>query len=391
MTALHPLLLWLLPVALALPVLAHLWLRLRRRPLVLPSVMFFLKIDPAMQARRRLREYLLLLLRVLFLVLALLALSRPISEGWGAQTRRSAVVVVDTSASMARPADQGGGTALARAVLCAHAIVDGLGEGDAAAVLTTTPDPELAGRLGTLAEPAVLHQLLDELTTTDAAGQLAPALQRAASLLRGAGTPERELHLVTDLQANEWAAEPGDAIELDGVRVVVHRIDTAPADGIATTVAAPEAAPGRILAGRPHPFSVAISGDPGASVELALRSSDGGDDLHRVVLDELGAGSLPLDAVPPDPGLHWLSVALTDATGSGAATAAYSALPRQWVELRTDAPLLELALAPAGDGRLSGLVPRREDPTAAVAGEPTRPAPQPRVLQPDAATGAPRR
>ena len=96
---LHPWIMALAPLA-ALPVLVHLFLRLRRTSLPFSSLMFFLKVDPHAQARRRLREILLLLLRMLILLLAVLALSRPQLSTVGGGGAAAVVLLIDTSASM---------------------------------------------------------------------------------------------------------------------------------------------------------------------------------------------------------------------------------------------------------------------------------------------------
>ena len=54
LTALNPFFLSLLPLA-ALPVLFHLFFRLKKTPRAFPTLMFFNRIDPKLNARRRLR------------------------------------------------------------------------------------------------------------------------------------------------------------------------------------------------------------------------------------------------------------------------------------------------------------------------------------------------
>ena len=74
LSALNPLFLSLLPLA-ALPVLFHLFFRLKRRPRAFSTLMFFHRLDPRLNARRRLREWLILLLRTLLILFLLLALA----------------------------------------------------------------------------------------------------------------------------------------------------------------------------------------------------------------------------------------------------------------------------------------------------------------------------
>ena len=98
MTALAPLFLRFLPLA-ALPLLFHLFFRVRRRRRTFPSLLFFLAADPRVHYRRKVREWLLLLLRTLALLLLILGLARPVFRGSGGVPRKLAAVV-DNSASM---------------------------------------------------------------------------------------------------------------------------------------------------------------------------------------------------------------------------------------------------------------------------------------------------
>ena len=66
----YPAAAWLLP-AIALPVIFHLFFRLRRQVRDFPALLFFQRIDPRLSAKRKLHEWLILLLRCLFIALLL--------------------------------------------------------------------------------------------------------------------------------------------------------------------------------------------------------------------------------------------------------------------------------------------------------------------------------
>jgi hypothetical protein len=69
--------LYLLPLA-GLPILFHLILKQKKRTIVFSTLMFFHRVDPKLNTRRQIREWLLLAMRVLMIALILLALSRPV-------------------------------------------------------------------------------------------------------------------------------------------------------------------------------------------------------------------------------------------------------------------------------------------------------------------------
>src|SRR5258708_15825344 len=91
--------------ALAIPVLIHLIQRERKRVVEFPSLMFLRRIPYQSVRRRRIRDWLLLAMRLAALALVVLAFARPFfrrSELAAATQNRAreAVILVDTSYSM---------------------------------------------------------------------------------------------------------------------------------------------------------------------------------------------------------------------------------------------------------------------------------------------------
>jgi hypothetical protein len=91
--------------ALAIPVLIHLIQRERKRVVEFPSLMFLRKIPYQSVRRRRIRDWLLLAMRLAALALIVLAFARPFfkrSELAAASQNgaREAIILVDTSYSM---------------------------------------------------------------------------------------------------------------------------------------------------------------------------------------------------------------------------------------------------------------------------------------------------
>src|SRR5258708_23064310 len=91
--------------ALAVPVLIHLIQRERKRVVEFPSLMFLRRIPYQSVRRRRIRDWLLLAMRLAALALVVLALARPFfrRSALAAATQngaREAVILVDTSYSM---------------------------------------------------------------------------------------------------------------------------------------------------------------------------------------------------------------------------------------------------------------------------------------------------
>nr|MBA3709383.1 BatA domain-containing protein [Planctomycetota bacterium] len=128
---------WLLPAA-ALPIVFHFAYRQRRKQLRMPSLLFFQRLEPRLQARKRLRDLLVLLLRALALLVVVLALARPLWQGIGGGGPAAIILVVDNSASMGAPTSVAdGSTRLAAALEAAAAVVANLGARDRAGVVLT--------------------------------------------------------------------------------------------------------------------------------------------------------------------------------------------------------------------------------------------------------------
>ena len=103
MTFLQPFILWGLPLLL-LPILIHLFNRLRHRPMPWAAMMFLRSATRKSTRYARLRQFLVLLFRVLAVLVLILALSRPLSGGWLGWMMATApdviLLVQDRSASM---------------------------------------------------------------------------------------------------------------------------------------------------------------------------------------------------------------------------------------------------------------------------------------------------
>ena len=111
MTFLTPLFLIAL-AGLAVPVLLHLIQRERKQVVQFPSLMFLRRIPYQSVRRRRIRHWLLLMMRLAALALIVLAFGRPFFRGADPSVNaqggaREVVILVDRSYSMGPPALRG--------------------------------------------------------------------------------------------------------------------------------------------------------------------------------------------------------------------------------------------------------------------------------------------
>ncbi len=191
--------------AVALPILIHLVHRRRAKEVPFSSLRYLLHIDERVARRHRLQELAILAMRCGVLALVAMALAKPLfrPEGTpiGGRGATTAVFVIDDSYSMGLA--EGGVTLFEQARSSAMAIAKALRPGDAALLLAPhrmPPAEEIrpSNDLGAVAKQIASMRLSHEPTL------LASALAAAYDVLAKAETPNRELYVLSDLQANGW-------------------------------------------------------------------------------------------------------------------------------------------------------------------------------------------
>lgn len=191
--------------AVALPILIHLVHRRRAREVPFSSLRHLLHIDERVARRHRLQELAILAMRCGVLAFVAMALARPLFRPEGApiggRGATTAVFVIDDSYSMGLA--EGGVSLFEQARSSALAIAKALRPGDAALVLAPHRMPakdELcpSSDLGGVAKKIASLRLSYEPTI------LAPSIATAYEVLATAKTPNRELYVFSDLQANGW-------------------------------------------------------------------------------------------------------------------------------------------------------------------------------------------
>ena len=192
--------------ALAIPVLIHLIQRERKRVVEFPSLMFLRKIPYQSVRRRRIRDWLLLAMRLAALALIVLAFARPFfrrSELAAAAQNgaREAIILVDTSYSMEY------GDRWQKAKAAATDAIRGLGPGDRASLVLFSSAAEVAVR--SAADRGRLESGVAAAATGPGATRYAPALKLAGSLLGESALPRREIILISDFQRRGWEQTPG--------------------------------------------------------------------------------------------------------------------------------------------------------------------------------------
>lgn len=359
-----PVFLWGLPLS-GLPVVFHLLMKRRRKRVRFSSLLFLLEADPRLHSRRRLREILLLIARVLIILLLVLALSKPslnVIPGLGQNVE--IIIAVDNSGSMDAPA-RGKGRKLEVAKAGAGRLIDGMGENTRAAVLPLVREPgaevpELVG------EPDVLKDRVETVRRTEATVRMGEFVDRVRRVTRGMeGSAGKAVHVFTDLHETTWADEDGGLGRLpDDVDVVFHRIPSQPRPEPNVALRSLLLPDRTLLPG--HTFRVGAVvenlGTTGVDVRVNYADSVGGDDGRMVSVSGEESQIVRFPFKPDEPGDHWATIAVEGdsfrADNRGAA--ALVCRPEGRVVLAGEREvygIIPRAISPTGTGQYTSLVP----------------------------------
>jgi hypothetical protein len=196
--------------ALAVPVLIHLTQKERKSVVEFPSLMFLRKIPYESVQKRRIRDWLLLMLRVAALAMIVAAFARPFLRGSELAAApggaRDIVVVLDRSYSM------GYGDTWQRAQQAAVGAVSNTTPADRISVVLFADGAEVALRSTPDASRAAAA--INAASPGPGSTKYGPALKLAGSLLAESLLPRREVILVSDFQRGGW--QPDDTLRLPG-------------------------------------------------------------------------------------------------------------------------------------------------------------------------------
>jgi len=195
---------WLLaflPLA-ALPILLHLITLYRLRTVELSTFRFLM--DSYVQQRRRVKllEYLLMILRTLFVILVIAAISRPVvdhlpflSQSGGGEV----VIILDRGPAMELRSD--GSSSMERARAAAGTLIERLSPNDRVTVLAAGAEPEVkVNRFATQRD--LILASLDDIEPAAALGDLPAALRETLNLK---GDVAKTIYLISDGHRATWS------------------------------------------------------------------------------------------------------------------------------------------------------------------------------------------
>ncbi len=274
MTFLHPLLAGVGLACVAIPILIHLFMRRRRRPVMWGAMRFLLEAYKRQRRRLMLEQIVLLLVRCAIVALIAVALGRLVAGDAGTRSgARTLVIMIDDSIA-AQALDAQGRSALDRHKDKARALLDGLDPlaGDRAGLIRLSAPAE-AGVLPPTVDIGRVRRAVDGITAADSGADIAGAV----ALLRTVAGEEEdepvEVVLLSDWLEGTLAGAAGGSAPLDArfqVRVSAPRESDFPNTSVL------EVRPRRSMLIAGSAGSAGLSGS--GQVAVRLRRS-GGDTL----------------------------------------------------------------------------------------------------------------
>ena len=316
MTLLAP---WILAglAAAGLPILIHLLHRGPARPMPWAAMRFLVESVKKNRRRLRLRDFILLLLRVLVIALVVLLFARPAwltaDAGGGLRLPMTAMFVLDVSASMAQ--SDGQRTRMEEARAQALDLLDRLDAQSRAGLLlaSDTVDPVIPRPSGNL---PLVRGYLEKAAAGFRGSDLLPAVKKAFAALANAPGEHREVIVLTDSQRTAWR-QRGEIAQIlrehPGIGFRVLTVGKTGEENLAVSAVRP--ASGRALAGRPQPVAVEITNhgrQPAAHVRVTL-AVDQSPPEDETTIAEIPAGAsrtATLTARFEQPGPHTVTAAI---------------------------------------------------------------------------------
>jgi hypothetical protein len=205
MSFLQPWLLVALPIA-ALPVIIHLIHQRRFQSIDWGAMKFLLEANRMSRGYARIRQWLILALRVIAIAALIFLISRPLATGWlglaGGGRPDTTLVLIDRSPSMTQQDTSSASSKLQTGVEQLARTFSTLGSGRWVVI------DSVNNRATELTSPSELTQ---SPTTgpSSAAADLPAMLQTAHDYVQNNRTGQTEIWICSDLRANDWNADNG--------------------------------------------------------------------------------------------------------------------------------------------------------------------------------------
>lgn len=190
-------------LASSIPVLIHL-LNLRKLKKVEFSTLSFLKELQKTKIRRiKLKQWILLVLRVLIILFLVLSFARPaletVSFGVGSSAKTTAVIILDNSFSMSAVDENG--SLINQAKAAVKNLLTEFNDGDEIVLITTseTGSPDINS-----SNIKLVSESIDNIESSSVSSDIDEAVEQAYNIISGSQNFNKEIYIISDFQSSRF-------------------------------------------------------------------------------------------------------------------------------------------------------------------------------------------
>ena len=232
MSLIHPFLLLAGILAAGIPLLIHLWNRRQAKVVNFSSIRFLVSLQSRRVKRLKLKQILILIIRMLIIALIALALARPIiTSKWaiaaGGRAESSVVIILDNSYSMSCERLDGNRFDIAKEY--ALRILKSLRSGDKSSLILMSDFPDVIFKRLT-SDIQQVREAVQNAQISHRGSNVWPSISEAYNLLRDSDHPYKAIHLISDLGENGWQNWQDMTDDEEMANIFVVRIGEAEVD-----------------------------------------------------------------------------------------------------------------------------------------------------------------
>jgi hypothetical protein len=228
---LNPVILAVAGAAVLLPLLIHIFNRQKVKEIFFSSLLFLRSLEKTRMRRVKIKEYLLLIIRTLIILLVVAAFARPAIRGGfatrvGAHAKTSVVILLDNSYSMGYETKDGSLFDLAKTR--SKRILGQLKEGDEASLILFASQPVLVNGQPTRDFRNLVSHLDQEAQLSAEHTDVGAAVKAALEILEASKNLNREIYLITDMDEYGWSGVSPGSISAPANEEKLYLVDVSP-------------------------------------------------------------------------------------------------------------------------------------------------------------------
>jgi len=228
---LNPIILFAAGAAVLIPLLIHIFNRQKVKEILFSSLLFLRSLEKTRMRRVKIKEYLLLIIRTLIILLVVAAFARPAIRGgfatrMGAHAKTSVVILLDNSYSMGYETKDGSLFDLAKRK--AKRILGQLKEGDEASLILFSSQPMSVNSQPTRDFRNLVGYLDEEARLSAEKTDVGAALASAYGILKESSNLNQEVYLVTDMDKSGWSGVNPTSPSSPSQKEKLYLVDVSP-------------------------------------------------------------------------------------------------------------------------------------------------------------------